>query len=118
MDSTNILVAACGSLLTFILLLLGVIGWVLKQALSKVEEKFVKIEGEIVQGKDDFINAKVAILQKLDEYVNGYANMTSSELSKINDKLKDNEKRMVALEDKAKKFESKIKENKLSLKTG
>jgi len=111
MDSTNILVAACGSLLTFILLLLGVIGWVLKQALSKVEEKFVKIEGEIVQGKNDFVNAKVAILQKLDEYVNGYANMTSSELSKINDKLKNNDKRMDILENKAKKFESKMKDN-------
>ncbi len=111
MDSTNILVAACGSLLTFILLLLGIIGWVLKQALSKVEEKFVKIEGEIVQGKNDFVNAKVAILQKLDEYVNGYANMTSSELSKINDKLKNNDKRMDILENKAKKFESKMKDN-------
>jgi hypothetical protein len=111
MDSTNILVAACGSLLTFILLLLGVIGWVLKQALSKVEEKFVKIEGEIVQGKNDFVNAKVAILQKLDEYVNGYANMTSSELAKINDKLKNNDKRMDILEKKAKKFESKMKDN-------
>lgn len=111
MDSTNILVAACGSLLTFILLLLGIIGWVLKQALSKVEEKFVKIEGEIVQGKNDFVNAKVAILQKLDEYVNGYANMTSSELSKINDKLVNNDKRMDILEKKAKKFESKMKDN-------
>jgi hypothetical protein len=111
MDSTNILVAACGSLLTFILLLLGVIGWVLKQALSKVEAKFVKIEGEIVQGKNDFVNAKVAILQKLDEYVNGYANMTSSELSKINDKLVNNDKRMDILEKKAKKFESKMKDN-------
>jgi len=111
MDSTNILVAACGSLLSFILLLLAIIGWVLKQALSKVEAKFVKIEGEIVKGKDDFVNAKVAILQKLDEYVNGYANMTSSELSKINDKLRNNDKRMDILENKAKKFESKMKDN-------
>jgi len=92
-------------------LLLGIIGWVLKQALSKVEAKFVKIEGEIVKGKDDFVNAKVAILQKLDEYVNGYANMTSSELSKINDKLKNNDKRMDILENKAKKFESKMKDS-------
>ena len=118
MDSTNILVAACGSLLTFILLLLGIIGWVLKQALSKVEAKFVKIEGEIVKGKDDFVNAKVAILQKLDEYVNGYANMTSSELSKINDKLKNNDKRMDILENKAKKFESKMKDNTCYVKAG
>jgi len=61
MDFTNILVAACGSLLTFILLLLGIIGWFLKAALSKVESKFIEIEETVKNAKNDFTRAKVDI---------------------------------------------------------
>ncbi len=106
MDFTNILVAACGSLLTFILLLLGVIGWFLKAALSKVESKFIEIEETVKNAKNDFTRAKVDILQKLDEYVNGYANKTNTELKVMNEK-------MAILEGKVKNVESKLKENRL-----
>jgi len=64
MDFTNILVAACGSLLTFILLLLGIIGWFLKAALSKVESKFIEIEETVKNAKNDFTRAKVDIKLK------------------------------------------------------